>query len=54
MRLILEQICREYLFLYAEDVSVVLSDIGQWWGTDSKAVGERKLFFIGIPVFRAE
>ena len=37
MGLIFEQMCREYLFLYAEDVPVVLSDIGQWWGTDTKA-----------------
>lgn len=33
---IFEQMCREYLFLYAEDVPILLSDIGQWWRTDPK------------------
>lgn len=46
---IFEQMCREYLFLYAEDVPVVLSDIGQWWGTDSKAKKEVQIDIVGIP-----
>ena len=40
MGLIFEQICRQYLFRYAENVPVVLSDIGEWWGTDAKAKKE--------------
>ena len=47
MGLIFEQMCREYLFLYAEDVPVVLSDIGQWWGTDSKAKKEVQIDIVG-------
>jgi len=50
MGLIFEQMCREYLFLYAEDVPIVLSDIGQWWGTDSKAKKEIQIDIVGTPV----
>lgn len=49
MGLIFEQMCREYLFLYAEDVPVMLSDIGQWWGTDSKAKKEVQIDIVGTP-----
>lgn len=49
MGLIFEQMCREYLFQYAEDVPVVLSDIGQWWGTDSKAKKEVQIDIVGTP-----
>ena len=47
---IFEQMCREYLFLYAEDVPVVLSDIGSWWGTDSKEKKEVEIDIDGTPV----
>ena len=50
MGLIFEQMCREYLFLYAEDVPVVLSDIGSWWGTDSKEKKEVEIDIVGTPV----
>lgn len=50
MGLIFEQMCREYLFLYAEDVPVVLSDIGSWWGTDSKEKKEVEIDVVGTPV----
>lgn len=49
MGLVFEQMCREYLFLYADDVLVVLSDIGQWWGTDSKAKKEVQIDIVGTP-----
>lgn len=49
MGLVFEQICREYLFLYAENVPVVLSDIGQWWGTDPKAKKEIQIDIVGTP-----
>ena len=42
--------CREYLFLYAEDVPVVLNDIGQWWGTDPNAKKEVQIDIVGTPV----
>ena len=47
---IFEQMCREYLFLYAEDVPILLSDIGQWWGTDSKRKKEVELDLVGASV----
>lgn len=50
MGLIFEQMCREYLFLYAEDVPVVLSDIGSWWGTDSKEKKEIEIDIVGTSV----
>ncbi len=49
MGLIFEQMCREYLFLYADNVPVVLSDIGQWWGTDPKAKKEVQIDIVGTP-----
>ena len=49
MGLIFEQMCREYLFRYAQDVPVVLSDIGQWWGTDTKARKEVQIDIVGTP-----
>lgn len=49
MGIIFEQMCREYLFQYAEDVPVVLSNIGQWWGTDSKAKKEVQIDIVGTP-----
>ena len=49
MGLVFEQMCREYLFLYADNIPVVLSDIGQWWGTDSKAKKEVQIDIVGTP-----
>lgn len=49
MGLIFEQMCRQYLFLYAEDVPIILSDIGQWWGTDSKEKKEVQIDIVGTP-----
>ena len=46
---VFEQMCREYLFLYAEDVPIILSDIGQWWGTDSKLKKEVEIDIVGTP-----
>lgn len=44
---IFEQMCREYLFLYAEDVPILLSDIGPWWGTDAKRKREVEIDIVG-------
>ena len=46
---VFEQMCREYLFLYAEDVPILLSDIGQWWGTDPKRKKEVEIDIVGTP-----
>lgn len=50
MGLVFEQMCREYLFRYAEDVPIILSDIGQWWGTDSKTRKEVQIDIVGTPI----
>ncbi len=47
---IFEQMCREYLFLYDENTPIVLSDIGQWWGTDPKMKKEVQIDIVGTPV----
>lgn len=36
MGLVFEKMCREYLLYYANDLPIELSEIGEWWGTDSK------------------
>lgn len=46
---VFEQMCREYLFLYVEDVPILLSDIGQWWGTDPKRKKEVEIDIVGTP-----
>lgn len=47
---IFEQMCREYLFLYADELPVILSDIGQWWGNDAKEKKEIKIDIVGTPI----
>lgn len=49
MGLIFEQMCRQYLFRYAENLPILLSDIGQWWGTDAKAKKEVQIDIVGTP-----
>lgn len=49
MGLVFEQMCREYLFRYADGLPVILSDIGQWWGTDKKTKKEVQIDIVGTP-----
>ena len=49
MGLVYEQICREYLFRYAKNLPIILSDIGQWWGTDVKTRKEVQIDIVGTP-----
>lgn len=49
-RLVFEKMCREYLLRYADDLPVLLNDVGQWWGTDSKTRKEVQLDLVGTPV----
>lgn len=49
MGLVYEQMCREYLFRYAENLPIVLSDIGQWWGADAKTKKEVQIDIVGVP-----
>ena len=50
MGLTFEQMCREYLLRYAEDLPILLSDVGQWWGTDAKAKKEVQIDIVGSPM----
>lgn len=49
MGLVFEQMCRKYLLRYAEDLPIILSDVGQWWGTDAKAKKEVQIDIVGAP-----
>ncbi len=46
---VFEQMCREYLLLYAEDLPLLLSDIGPWWGTDAREKKEIEIDLVGTP-----
>ncbi len=50
MGLIFEKMCLEYLLRYAQDLPILLSDAGQWWGTDSKTRKEVQIDIVGVPV----
>lgn len=50
MGLIFEKMCRDYLLCYASDLPILLSDVGQWWGTDGKTRKEIQIDIVGIPV----
>lgn len=49
MGLVFEQMCREYLFLYDETLPIILSDVGQWWGTDPREKKEVQIDIVGTP-----
>lgn len=46
---VFEKICQEYLLRYAEDMPILLSEIGQWWGTDARTRKEVQIDLVGIP-----
>lgn len=50
MGLVFEQICRDYLLRYADSLPFVLSDVGQWWGTDARAKKEVQIDIVGTPL----
>lgn len=50
MGLVFEKMCQEYLQRYAADLPVLLSDVGQWWGTDAKTRKEIQIDIVGTPV----
>lgn len=49
MGLVFEQMCRDYLLRYDEKLPIMLSEIGQWWGTDPKARKEVQIDIVGAP-----
>ena len=50
MGLVFEQMCRDYLLRYDENLPIMLSEIGQWWGTDAKVRKEVQIDIVGTPV----
>ena len=46
---IYEQMCRTYLIDHFDDLPILLSDIGEWWGTDSKKKKEIQIDIVGTP-----
>ena len=50
MGLVFEKMCQEYLLRYAKDLPILLSNVGQWWGTDSKTRREVQIDIVGAPV----
>lgn len=50
MGIVFEQMCREYLLRYVDEMPMELSDIGQWWGTDPKTRKELQIDVVGTPV----
>ena len=47
---IFEKMCREYFLRYAEDLPILLNDVGQWWGTDPRIRKEVQIDIVGTPV----
>ena len=47
MGLTFEEICKEYLLYYADDLPITLSDIGQWWGSDKTTRKEVQIDIVG-------
>jgi len=50
MGLVFEQMCREYLLRYDENLPILLSEVGQWWGTDPRKKKEVQIDIVGTPV----
>ncbi|MDD7389667.1 MAG: ATP-binding protein [Lachnospiraceae bacterium] len=50
MGLVFEKMCQEYLLRYAQNLPVLLSDVGQWWGTDAKTRKEIQIDIVGTSV----
>lgn len=49
MGLVFEKMCRDYLLRYADNLPVLISDAGQWWGSDAKNRKEVQIDIVGIP-----
>ena len=46
---IFEQMCRTYLLDNFDDLPILLSDVGEWWGTDAKKKKEVQIDIVGTP-----
>lgn len=50
MGLIFEKMCQEYLLRYAQNLPILLNEVGQWWGTDAKTRKEVQIDIVGTSV----
>ncbi|MCD8021952.1 MAG: ATP-binding protein [Lachnospiraceae bacterium] len=50
MGLVFEKMCQDYLLRYAEDLPIVLGDIGEWWGNDAITRTEIQIDIVGTSV----
>lgn len=50
MGLTFEKMCQQYLLYYADDLPIELSQIGQWWGPDTKQRKQIQIDIVGTPV----
>lgn len=50
MGLVFEQMCKDFLMMYCDDLPFILSDAGQWWGTDAKEKKEIQIDIVGVPL----
>ena len=44
---VFEQMCYEYLLRYADNLPIILSEVGQWWGNDASERKEIQIDIIG-------
>lgn len=45
-----EDICKQYLIGYADDLPINLNKVGRWWGTDPKEKKQIEIDLLGEPV----
>ena len=50
MGLTFEKMCQQYLLYYADDLPIELSQIGQWWGPDTKQRKSIQIDIVGTPI----
>lgn len=50
MGLVFEKMCQEYLLRYEQKLPILLSEVGQWWGTDPQTRKEVQIDIVGTPV----
>lgn len=50
MGAVFEKMCQDYLLRYANELPIMLREVGQWWGTDSKTHKEVQIDIVGVPV----
>ncbi len=47
MGLVFEEMCKEYLLRYADELPILLNEVGQWWGTDSATRKQVQIDIVG-------